>query len=95
MEQAEINLERLCFVRRGLLSSKAISFEHVRALQSTRLMSLADEVGLIVLCDDAPLYLRETDPGFAGVAAYFGLNAQWGDDWIQRTEQGHRFEWCR
>jgi hypothetical protein len=57
-------------------------------VQATRLASLADEVGLVLHAGSQALYVRETDAGFADLAAHLRLAVHWGADWLARAEAG-------
>jgi hypothetical protein len=68
--------------------STPLPWAQVTQVQATRLASLADEVGLVLQAGAVSVYVRETDPGFAELAAHLGLNAHWGAGWIARVEAG-------
>jgi hypothetical protein len=68
--------------------STPLPWAQVTQVQATRLASLADEVGLVLQAGGQTLYVRETDPGFAELAAHLGLPAHWGADWVARAEAG-------
>jgi hypothetical protein len=91
MEPADIDAARECLQPRRLRRSD-VPWTEIRHVRSTRLASLADEIGLILQDDhDGAWYVRETAPGFAALSARLGLQEAWGNDWMARTESGTEF----
>ena len=91
MHPADIDAALECLRPRGL-GRPDVAWTAIRHARSTRLASLADEIGLVLQDDRGGVwYVRETAPDFAALSARLGLERAWGENWIARTESGTEF----
>jgi hypothetical protein len=87
MTPADIDTAARTLTPRGWRNAP-VAWAACTRVQAARLASLADEVGLVLHAGAQALYVRETDAGFAELAAHLRLATHWGADWLARADAG-------
>lgn len=78
----------------GLFKSWKIRTMDISSLTLQRVLSLFDEIGVILVAEKN-FFLREEIPGFRELSEALDFNQIFGKDWYQRTESGETLMYTR